>query len=56
MRRDRLGHDRGAIHTDGIILNPSIWVDDALVEEEGVFVEPTLKKLAKELGMQLWVP
>jgi len=41
-------------HTDGIILEPSIWVDDTLVEKEGVFVEPTLKKLAQELGMQLW--
>ena len=42
-------------HTDGIILEPSIWVDDVLIEEEGIYIEPTLKKLAKELGMQLWV-
>lgn len=42
-------------HTDGIILKPSIWVDDTLIEDEGIFVEPKLKKLAKELGMQLWV-
>ncbi|RJS90286.1 hypothetical protein CW700_00980 [Candidatus Bathyarchaeota archaeon] len=42
-------------HTDGIILHPSIWVDDELIEKDGIFVEPTLKKLAKELGMQLWV-
>ncbi len=41
-------------HTDGIILNPSVWIDDELVEENGIFVEPTLKKLAKGLGMQLW--
>jgi len=44
-----------ACHTDGIILNPSVWIDDKLVEKDGVFVEPTLKKLAKKLGMQLWV-
>lgn len=42
-------------HTDGIILHPSIWVDGKLIEKDGVFVEPTLKKLAEELGMQLWV-
>ncbi len=42
-------------HTDGVILNPSIWVDDELIEDNGIFIEPTLKKLAKELGMQLWV-
>jgi len=42
-------------HTDGIILNPSIWVDGKLIEENGIFVEPTLKKLAEGLGMQLWV-
>lgn len=41
-------------HTDGIILNPSIWMDKTLIEREGIFVEPTLKKLAKGLGMQLW--
>lgn len=42
-------------HTDGVILNPSIWVDDTLIEDKGIFIEPTLKRLAKELGMQLWV-
>lgn len=42
-------------HTDGIILNPSVWVDDKLIEKEGIFVEPRLKKLAEELGMQLWI-
>jgi len=44
-----------ACHTDGIILNPSIWIDDELIEKEGIFVEPKLKELAKKLGMQLWV-
>ena len=42
-------------HTDGIILNPSIWIDGVLIEDTGIFVEPKLKKLAKNLGMQLWV-
>ncbi|MCK5561729.1 MAG: hypothetical protein KAJ51_14095 [Thermoplasmata archaeon] len=44
-----------ACHTDGIILNPSIWIDGKLIEDTGIFVEPTLNKLAKEMGMQLWV-
>lgn len=40
-------------HTDGIILDPSIWVDDTLIEDEGIYVEPTLDKLVKKLGHQL---
>jgi len=43
-----------ACHTDGIIVSPSIWIDDELIEKDGIFVEPTLKRLAKGLGMQLW--
>jgi len=50
-----LGNSPKPCHTDGIILTPSIWVDDTLIEKEGIYVEPTLKKLAKEMGMQLWV-
>jgi leucyl aminopeptidase (aminopeptidase T) len=50
-----LGSPELPCHTDGIILNPSVWIDDELIEDAGVFVEPKLKKLAKELGMQLWV-
>ena len=42
-------------HTDCILTNPSIRIDDEHIEENGIFVEPTLKGLAKELGMQLWV-
>jgi len=43
-----------ACHTDGIILNPSVYVDDVLIEDDGVFVEPKLKELAEGMGMQLW--
>jgi len=42
-------------HTDGIILEPSVWADDTIIENEGVFQDPILKKMAKDLGMQLWV-
>jgi leucyl aminopeptidase (aminopeptidase T) len=50
-----IGSSPKPCHTDGIILEPSIWVDDILIEEEGIYLEPTLKKLAREMGMQLWV-
>jgi leucyl aminopeptidase (aminopeptidase T) len=36
-------------HTDGIVLNPSVWLDGIKIEEEGVYVHPALKKLALEL-------
>lgn len=42
-------------HTDGIIIDTSLWLDDQLIEDNGIYVEPRLKKLAKELGMQQWV-
>ena len=50
-----LGNSPKPCHTDGIMLDCSVWVDDTLIEEEGIYVEPTLKKLAKEMGMQLYV-
>ena len=37
------------------MLDCSVWADDTLIEDEGVYVEPTLKKLAKEMNMQLYV-
>ncbi|MFB0558448.1 MAG: hypothetical protein ACETVY_04950, partial [Candidatus Bathyarchaeia archaeon] len=43
-----------ACHTDGIILNPSVYVDGVKIEDDGVFVEPKLKELAEGMGMQLW--
>ena len=49
-----LGNSPKPCHTDGIILNPSIWVDGTLIEKEGIYVEPTQKKLAREMNMQLW--
>ena len=50
-----IGSPEVPCHTDGVILHPSIWVDGVLIEDEGIFIEPTLKRLAKELGMQLWL-
>jgi leucyl aminopeptidase (aminopeptidase T) len=36
-------------HIDGIVLNPSVWLDGKLVEKEGEYVHPMLSKLAEEL-------
>jgi leucyl aminopeptidase (aminopeptidase T) len=40
-----------ANHTDGIILNPSIYCDGVAIEENGFYVEPGLKKICNELGV-----
>jgi leucyl aminopeptidase (aminopeptidase T) len=37
-------------HTDGVILEPTIWADDVQLEDEGRYVHPELIKLARELG------
>lgn len=50
-----IGNSPKPCHTDGIMPDCSIWVDDVLIEDCGVFVEPTLKKLARGMGMQLYV-
>jgi leucyl aminopeptidase (aminopeptidase T) len=42
------GAGRAPSHTDGIILGPSLWVDDVLIEEEGEYVHPALRDLAKQ--------
>jgi leucyl aminopeptidase (aminopeptidase T) len=36
-------------HTDGIVLNPSVWLDDELVEKDGQFVHPKLASLDQAL-------
>lgn len=38
-------------HTDGIVLNPSIWLDDVQIEDEGRYVHPDLVKLCIEMGV-----
>jgi hypothetical protein len=38
-------------HTDGIVLQPSIWADDVQLEEDGKYVHPELADLARQLGV-----
>lgn len=38
-------------HTDGVMLNPSVWLDGKQIEDEGKYVEPTLVDIARQLGV-----
>jgi leucyl aminopeptidase (aminopeptidase T) len=38
-------------HTDGIVLEPSVWADDVQLEEQGTYVHPELAELARQLGV-----
>ena len=40
-----------ANHTDGIILNPSIYCDGKAIEEDGFYVDEELARICKELGV-----
>jgi len=38
-----------ASHTDGMVLNPSIYLDGEAIEKEGFYIHPRLVRLCKEL-------
>jgi len=38
-------------HTDGIVLNPSIYLDDEPIEVEGTYVHPDIVAACQELGV-----
>jgi len=38
-------------HTDGVMLNPSIWLDGGQIEVDGKYTEPTLAELGRQLGV-----
>ena len=44
-------HWVAAAHTDGSILNPSIYLDGVAIEEEGTYVHPELVRICRELGV-----
>jgi leucyl aminopeptidase (aminopeptidase T) len=46
--RTRLG---AASHTDGIVRDPSVWADQAQLEDEGVYVHPRLVELCRKMGI-----
>jgi leucyl aminopeptidase (aminopeptidase T) len=37
-------------HTDGVVLNPSIWLDDIQIEEEGRYLHSELVDLCRAMG------
>ena len=39
-------------HTDGVVLQPSIWADDVQLEEEGRYVHPELVELCQQLAVE----
>lgn len=38
------------VHLDGICLNPSIWLDDMQIEENGRYIHPELVELCVQMG------
>jgi leucyl aminopeptidase (aminopeptidase T) len=42
---------RAASHTDGVVLNPSVWLDGKSIEEHGKYVHPDLARICREMNM-----
>ena len=40
-----------ASHTDGIVMNPTIVLDDVTIEKDGVYVHPRIVEACRELGV-----
>jgi len=39
-------------HSDGVVLNPSVWFDEACVEDAGRYVDPELVRLCRAMGVE----
>ncbi|RME79150.1 MAG: hypothetical protein D6784_01165 [Chloroflexi bacterium] len=39
-------------HTDGVVLNPSVWLDDTQIEENGRYIHPELVALCRAMGAE----
>jgi leucyl aminopeptidase (aminopeptidase T) len=37
-------------HTDGVVLNPSVWLDEVQIEEAGRYILPELVELCRAMG------
>jgi len=37
-------------HADGVVLNPSVWLDDVQIEDTGRYVHPELVELCRAMG------
>jgi leucyl aminopeptidase (aminopeptidase T) len=38
-------------HSDGVVLNPTLWVDQVQLQEEGEYVHPELVAICRKLGV-----
>ena len=38
-------------HSDGVVLNPSVWLDEMQIEEDGRYTHPALVELCRQMGM-----
>jgi leucyl aminopeptidase (aminopeptidase T) len=38
-------------HSDGVVLNPSVWLDELQIEEDGRYIHPALVELCRQMGM-----
>jgi leucyl aminopeptidase (aminopeptidase T) len=38
------------IHSDGVVLDPSVWLDDEQIEDAGRYLHPELARLCREMG------
>lgn len=38
-------------HTDGILLKPTIILDDIVIEQDGVYVDPVAKEICRKMGV-----
>jgi 2,5-dihydroxypyridine 5,6-dioxygenase len=46
----KAGHAKA--HTDGVMLTPSVWIDEVLIEKDGEFIHPELSELARRTYMK----
>ena len=38
-------------HTDGILLKPTIILDDVVIEQDGVYVDPVAREICRKMGV-----
>lgn len=42
---------KAASHTDGVVLNPSVWLDGEMIEDNGRYIHPDLVKTCREMNI-----
>lgn len=40
------------LHTDGVVLNPSVWLDDVQIETDGRYLHPELVGFCQRMGVE----